>query len=83
MDIPQLITGAGILGLVAYGLWWALQRVRSLPATQKSPDALAKIAAFDLIVATIQPGTSDVIEACALIRAQLAEKLMPMGSDAK
>ena len=81
MDIARLAIGAGILGIAVYGLWWLARRAQSLPTAK--PDALAKIAAFDLIVATIHPGTTDVIEACALIRAQLAEKLMPMGSDAE
>ena len=79
MDIGQLAIGAGILGIIGYVILWVVQKAKAMPTAK--PDALAKIAAFDLIVATIEPTTADVIEACATIRHQLAEKLMPMGSD--
>ena len=84
MTIPQIITTLGVCGLVCYTVWWALQRVRSLPATPKAQATKdAVIEAFALVVATIQPDSEECIRACEIIRIEVAEKIMPMGSDPK
>lgn len=84
MDIPEIITTLGVCGLVCYGVWWALQRFKAMPASQKATATKdAVIEAFQLVVATIQPDSAECIQALEIIRIEVAEKIMPMGSDAK